>query len=109
RRGATDKDLLDVRLRSSRDTADGGAVDRGIAPTQHGHSFFTHNAFHDALGLQALMFFDGEKNHAHTIGSGGGQSESQLGAFARKKFVGDLNQDAGAITGFGVAAASAAM
>src|ERR1039458_7762512 len=49
------------------------------------------------------MLFHRQEGHAHAIGSGSGQFESEAGAFAREEFVGDLNEDACAVTSFGIA------
>ena len=55
------------------------------------------------------MRFHGQKRHAHAILAFGWQCESQCRAFARKKLVRNLDQDARAIARFGIAAAGAAM
>jgi hypothetical protein len=50
---------------------------------------------------------DGKEGHADAVFSRGRQGETELGALAREELVGDLNQDAGAIAGLGIAAAGA--
>src|ERR1035441_2220836 len=62
-----------------------------------------------AITLQALMFFDGQKCHAHAISAGPRQIETQRAAFAHKELVGDLEEDAGAVAGLRIASAGAAV
>jgi hypothetical protein len=55
------------------------------------------------------MFFNRQKGHANGILAGCRQAESQGLAFAREKLMWDLNQQSGAITGFRIASAGAAV
>ena len=55
------------------------------------------------------MFLDRQKSHADAIRPRFGQGESEFFALAREEFVGNLDQNAGAVAGLGVAAASAAV
>ena len=55
------------------------------------------------------MLFDGQEDHADAVGTGLGESKSQLLAFAREELVRDLNQHTGAVAGFGITAARAAV
>jgi hypothetical protein len=55
------------------------------------------------------MLFNRQKGHAHGVLAGRGQFNSEGCALAGKKLVRNLNQDAGAVTSFGIAAAGAAM
>ena len=55
------------------------------------------------------MLLDRKEGHADAIGSRFRQREAQLLAFAGEEFVRNLDQDAGAIAGFWIAAAGAAM
>jgi len=91
--GASDKNLLDVRLRNPRHAAYGGAIDGSIAPAQQRESFFADDALENSFALQALMLLDRQERHADGVGTGSGQSESQAGALAGEKFVRNLNQD----------------
>ena len=52
---------------------------------------------------------DRQEHHADAVGAGLGQNEAELGALAGEELVRDLNQDAGAVAGFRIASASAAM
>ena len=106
---AADEDLLDVRLRAARHAADGRAVDGRIAPAEHGQAFFAHDALHDAFALQARVRLHGQEGHAHAVLAGRRQGEAQPGALAREELVRDLDEHAGAVAGFRVAAAGAAM
>ena len=51
------------------------------------------------------MFLDRQKSHADGILAGWRQFESESGALAGEKLMRDLNQDAGAIAGLGIASA----
>ena len=106
---ATDKNLLNVRLGSARHAADGGTLDGRIPPAQHGEAFFAHDTLDDAFAQQARVALDRKKRHADAIFAGRRQGEAELGAFAHKERVRDLNEHAGAIAGFRIAAAGAAM
>ena len=53
--------------------------------------------------------FDGEEGHADAVLAGGRQGEAELGALAREELVRNLDQHAGAIAGFRIAAAGAAV
>ena len=55
------------------------------------------------------MLLDRQESHADAVGPGLGKSETELLAFAREELVRNLDQDAGAIAGFRIAAAGAAM
>ena len=70
---------------------------------------FARNPLDDAFALQTRMPLDGQERHAHAIFARGRERESQPGALAREKGVRDLNQHAGAIPGFRIAAAGPAV
>ena len=106
---AADKKLLDVGLRVAGFAADGVAVDRRVAPAEHGAALFLGDALEDALALQAAVLFDGQKAHGHAVGAGLGQLDAQLAALADKEDVRNLDEDAGAVAGLRVAAGGAAM
>ncbi len=55
------------------------------------------------------MLLDRKKGHAHAIGAGAREFEAKGFALAHEEIVRNLNQDAGAITGFGIASAGAPM
>jgi hypothetical protein len=55
------------------------------------------------------MLFNRQESHAYGVLAGRRQFESENRALASKKLVRNLNQDAGAVTSFGIAAAGAAM
>ncbi len=108
-RAAAEEDLLDVRLRGARHAADGAALDRRIAPAQHGESFFLRDALEDAFAQQPLLRLHRQEHHADAVLAGGRKREAEAGAFAREELVRDLDQDAGAVAGFRIAAAGAAV
>ena len=51
----------------------------------------------------------GQERHADAVLAGRRQGEAELGALAREELVRDLDQDAGAVAGFRIAAAGAAV
>ncbi len=104
-----EEDLLDVGLRAARYAADGGAVDRRIAPAHHLESLFADDLFDYAFTLQALQLADGQKNHSNRVAAGLGQSHAQGCTLARKELMRNLNQHARAVACFGIATASSAV
>jgi hypothetical protein len=96
-------------LRNSSDPPYGSTVNRSVSPTQNFQSFFADDALQNPFTLKTLMSLDRQECHADAIGARLGQLESQSRAFAREKLMRDLNQDTGAVAGFRVATASAAM
>jgi hypothetical protein len=55
------------------------------------------------------MFFNWQEDHANAVTSGLWQSKTEFLALAGEEFVGNLNEDAGTISGFRVAAARSAV
>ena len=106
---AAHKNLLDIRLGGTRHAANGVAVNRGIAPAEHGKAFFADNAFENTFRDQPFMALHGHEHHAHAVLTRGRQREAQRGCFAGEKPVRNLNQEAGAITRLRVAATRPAM
>ncbi len=106
---AADENLLNVRLAVARFAADGGAVDGRVAPAEHGETFLGDDALQNAFALQAVMPFHRKEGHAHPVFARRGEGEAELGALAREELVRDLDQHAGAVAGFRVAAACAAV
>src|SRR5271170_6093570 len=103
------KNLLNVRLGGAGNAADCRGIRGCITPSQYREALFAHDALEDSFALQTLVLLDREKSHSHAVGARLGQLKADLVTFSRKKFVRNLNQNAGAIAGFGVAAAGAAM
>ena len=72
--------------------------------------FFADDSFDDAFArLRGAVRFHGQEHHANAVFAGGRQGEAEFGAFRARKTVRDLDQDAGAIARFRIAAAGAAM
>ena len=71
--------------------------------------FLHHDALHNAFGAQARVRFHRQEHHADAVLAGRRQREAQLGALAREELVRNLDQDAGAVAGFRIAAAGSAM
>src|SRR5262249_33650520 len=103
------KNLLNVRLRVSRHAADGIAVDGCVTPAQNAQAFLANNAFENAFTVQARCFLDRQEGHADGILTRLRQSDAQQPAFTRKEFVRNLYEHAGAVAGFRITAAGAAM
>ena len=57
----------------------------------------------------SLLRINGKKNHSHAVFAGRGKREAQVRTFAVEEGVRNLNQNAGAIAGLRIAAASAAV
>src|SRR5437899_960055 len=104
-----DEYLLYIRLRSARNASDGIAVHWRIPPAEDAESLFPDNALEYTFAVQARMFLNRQESHAYRVLAGRRQFESENRALAGKKLVRNLNQDAGAVASFGIAAAGAAM
>ena len=102
-----DEDLLDVGLGDARDAADGIHVDWRIAPAEHAQSLLADDALDDPFAGQALVALHGEKHHAHAILARVGKGDADAGALAGEELVRDLDEQAGAIARFRIAAAGA--
>ena len=96
-------------MRSARHAANGITVDRSIAPTQGGESFFADDPLQHAFAIQARLLFDRKKGHSNRVLAGSRQREAERFALAREKFVRNLNQQAGAITGLRIASTGTAV
>ena len=108
-RATADKDLLDVGLRGPRHPANRRGIHRRIPPAENGQSLLAHNAFQNSFALQSVMFFHGQECHAHAVGTGRGQFESQLAALPQKERMGNLQENAGAVAGLRIASAGPAV
>ena len=110
RAACADENLLDIRLRGARHAADGVAVDRRIAPAEDREPFFADDALEDAFALAGAGAAPPGRNTMPTPYSpGAGSVKPSLARLAREKFVRDLNQQPGAVAGFRIAAAGAAV
>ena len=107
--GVADEDLLDVGPRGAGDAADGVVVDGRVAPAEHGQAFLAHDALQDAFGEEAFVAFDRQEDHADAVLARRRESEAEAVTLTGEEGVGDLDEDAGAVTGVGVAAGGAAV
>jgi hypothetical protein len=107
--GAADEDLFDVGLGGAGDAADGVDVEGGVAPAEDFEAFFADYPFEDTLDEQAGGPFDGQEDETDAVLAGGGEGEADFGTLAREEGMGDLYKKAGAIAGFRIAAAGAAV
>ena len=96
-------------MRGARHASDGVDIHRRIVPAQHSETFLARDPLQDAFGDQAMRRLHRQKYHAHAVLARRRQREAQLFTLAREEFVRDLDQDAGAIASFRIAAAGAAV
>jgi len=71
--------------------------------------FWASRALQNTFAGEALVRFDGQKGHTNAVFAFGGEGEAEVGALAGEELVGNLDEDASAITGIGVAAAGSAV
>ena len=104
------EDLLDVRLRVARHAPDRRrhrSACRASRSTRQ--PFLHHDPLHDALRTQPRVRFHRQEHHADAVLPGRRQREAQFGALAGEELVRNLDQHAGAVAGFRIAAARSAM
>ncbi len=94
------------RLRRARAGAHERVVGRHVAPAEQPLSFFLRDARQERFHRLAIVGVVRQEHQARAVGAGFGQRERHDGAQER---VGHLEQDAGAVTGVGLAAAGAAV
>ena len=104
-----DEDLLDVGLGVARQAPDRVSVDRSVAPPEHGESVFARNPLEDARAEHSLLGIDRQEHHSDPVFARRRQGETKVRAFPVEEEMGNLNQNAGAISRFGIAAAGAPM
>ena len=107
--GAADEDLFDVGLGGAGDATDGVDIEGGVAPAEDFEALFAGDAFEDTFDQQAGGAFNGQEDEASAVLAGGREGETFLGAFAGEEGVGDLDEQAGAVAGFRVTTAGAAV
>ena len=107
--GAANEDLLDVRLRVARQTANRVAVDGSVPPTQNGETFFARDLFQDAFAKPPFMPLHGQERHAHSVFARGRQAEAQTCALSFEKGMRDLDENARPIARIGIAPAGSTM
>ena len=103
------EDLLDVRLRGARNTADRVRLYRRVAPSKNREAFLTRNSFHHSFHQQPMLRLNRKENHADAVDASRRKCEAELSAFTREKRVRDLNQNTRAVAGLRVASACAAV
>ena len=103
------KKLLDIRLRAARFAANRVAVDRRVAPAEHGQSLFLRDALEHALALQAAVLVHRQEDHGHAVSAGTRQLHPQLSALAREKYMRNLDEYACAVACLRVATRCAAV
>src|SRR6266851_7060088 len=103
------KNLLYIRLRSPRHSANRVSVHRSIPPTQGGQAFFADNSFQNAFTVQPRLLLYRQESHAHGIFAGLGQAEAECLALARKELVRNLDEQPRPVPSLGIAPAGAAV
>src|SRR5271165_5333463 len=106
---AADKNLFNVGLGSARNAPDRVGVYRGIAPAEHGETFFGGDSLQDAFRLEALPGFNRKENHPNAIDARRRQGESELGALLHEESVGNLDENPRPVARFRIAPACAAV
>ncbi len=104
-----DEQLLDDRFGHAGRRAKARVVARNHAPAEHGVPFSTHRLFDQLPQLFAGGPIDRQKYQAGAIVTCRRQCESSRGSRLAQEPIRHLNQDAGAVTGVGLAAAGAAV
>ncbi len=68
--GATNENLLDIRLGAARQAPDGVAVDGCVAPAEDGQPLVPDDFFQDALAGHALVLFHRQEHYPHAVFAG---------------------------------------
>ena len=108
-RGAADKDLLNVGLDGAGIPAQLVRVHRHGAPAQEFQPLGGDAAVNQGAALGLGRGGRRQENHPHAVAARFGQGNAQGGRFLLKELMRQLNQDAGPVAGFRVAAASPPM
>ena len=103
------EELFDIRLRGASFSADSIAIDRCVAPAENFEAFCGRNALENAFALETAVFVDGKKDHGDAVRTGARQLDAKFAALPREEDMGDLDQNACAVAGLGIAACSTTM
>ena len=95
-----DENLFDIRLRRAGYAANGVDIDGRIAPAKNSEPFFADDAFENAFASRRSCGSTGRKTMPTPYSPARGKSEAEFRRFAREKFVGNLNEQSGAVAGF---------
>jgi len=101
-----DEELPDDGHAGAGDVPDDRGIVGDVAPAEQAQPLVLAAALDDRLGAAALLGVGGEEDHAHAVGVGRGKVDARGAA---QEGVGDLHQDARAVTGLGIAPAGAAV
>ena len=108
-RRAADKDLLDVGLNGAGVPAQFVRVDRHGAPAQEFQPLGGDAAVNQGAALGLGIRGRRQEHHPHAVAAPLRQGNAQSGSFLLKELMRQLNQDAGPVAGFRVAAAGPPM
>src|SRR5258708_22034659 len=106
---SSNKNLPDYRLRSSGCRPKPRIFRSHGAPTEYALAFIPHDPFKQSLAFTATRAVPRQEHHPYAVVSGGRQFKFPMLALAREKLVGNLEQNAGAVTSVNLATASAPM
>src|SRR5207248_3446011 len=84
-------------------------VDRHVAPSEQDLAFLGNDALEERDAGLLVLGLRREEDHADAIAAGRGKADPPRSALATEEGIGNLDQDAGSVTGQRVAAAGAAM
>ena len=104
-----DEQLFDDRRGRDGRRPEPAQVGRDRTPPEHVLPFFTHDLLEEAADPIALAGVLRQEHQAGAVAAFGGQREPERGGHLPEEPVGDLNQDARAVAGVGLAAAGAAV
>ena len=105
-RSGADEELADRRTRSARGRPDGPLVDRDLTPSEHDLPLRPDGALEQRHQLRLLARIVRQEAHRDAVAPALRQLEVDDGAQERVRH---LDQDPGAVSGFGVGAGSATM
>ena len=108
-RAFLDEDLLDERFVAAGGFAEDFAACGDRAPAEEFLAFLMDDMFEHLHGGFALAGFGGNENEARAVGAFGWKLDALFGHFLAQKFVGHLDENAGAVTGGRIRAAGTAV
>src|SRR5213594_3503824 len=109
RLAAADEHLLDVRLDVDGAGAQQPVVGRHVAPAEQALAFLADDAGDEPLDLLALHDIARQEHAADPVVLRAGQGDAEAAAVLAEEFVGDLQENAGAVAGVRLAATGAAV
>ena len=103
-----EKNLLDDRHRCGGRLSDFRRVGRNVAPCEHGETFALAGVFKERGSFGKLRRSRGQKEHCNRVFACGWQNGGKL-FFTAEEFIGNVRENARAVTGLGVVSGCAAV